>query len=243
MARLSRHEMKTHEFQTTVEEFEHFARENYQTIIVVTMAILAVAAATLGYRWYSQKQEAEANIALGTALATFHATVGPPANGLNPNQPPPDPNTFATASDKYKKALGQFLDVVQKYPRQEAAAIARYHAGLCQAELGDEANAMKSLQEAAKTSNKEIASLAQLALAAELVKGGKVADAAKIYRDLAGHPTTTVPRATALLAEADAYRATQPAQARAIYQQMAKEFSTDRYLISTVQQQMASLPQ
>jgi hypothetical protein len=52
-----------------------------------------------------------------------------------------------------------------------------------------------------------------------------------------------VPRATALLAMADAYRATQPKRARAIYQQVQKEFGSDTTIADVLKQQLASLPQ
>jgi len=150
--------------------------------------------------------------------------------------------TFPTAHAKYKKALEQFDNLVRRFPRQKAAGIARYHAGLCQAELGDQAAAIKTLQEASRTSDQSISSLAKLALAGELVRASKLDDAAKLYRELQDHPTATVPRATAMLALADAYRQSQPAQARKLYEQMEKEFGSNTYLAATVKQQIESLP-
>ena len=101
---------------------------------------------------------------------------------------------------------------------------------------------MKTLEAASHSSDKAAAALASMALAGELAKTGKVAEAVKIYQNLAAHPASTVPRATALLAEADLLRDTQPAQARALYETVGKEFSWDAYLSSTVRQQIASLP-
>jgi TolA-binding protein len=150
--------------------------------------------------------------------------------------------TFPTAKEKYEKALGQFADITQRLPRTKAAAIARYHVGVCQAELGDQAGAIKTLTEATGYADKEIAALAHLALAGQLVKTGKLAEAVKIYQDLAARPTTTVPRATALLALADAYRGAQPGEARRIYAQLEKEAGTESMLSSYLKQQMESLP-
>ena len=58
----------------------------------------------------------------------------------------------------------------------------------------------------------EIAAMAKFALAGELAKSGKTPEAAKLYQDLVDHPTMTVPKASALLAMADAYRESQPAR-------------------------------
>jgi TolA-binding protein len=120
-------------------------------------------------------------------------------------------------------------------------SIALYHVGVCQALLGDQAAAIKTLQEASQDRDREIAALAEFALAGELVKAGKLPDAAKMYQALADRPTLSVPRATALLALADAYRATQPAQARQIYERVEKEFGSDPALALAIKQQMAGV--
>lgn len=240
MARLTRRELKQDEFLSTVEQFENFAKGHYKEIIAVAGISMLIGGLTVGLKLYTDRQAAEANARLGAALTTFHAYVGAAApDAFNPEA---QPQRFSTAQEKYKKALEQFNEIVRRFPRQKAAAIARYHAGVCQAELGDPGAAIKTLEEASRTSDRNIASLAQLALAGELVRTEKLADAIKLYQQLEGHPTSTVPRATAMLALADAYRRTQPAQARQIYEQMEKEFGSDTYLAATLKQQMDSLP-
>ena len=57
------------------------------------------------------------------------------------------------------------------------------------------------------------------------------------------HPTTMVPRATALLAMADVYRGSQPKRAREIYQQIQQEYGSDTVVADSLKQQLASLPQ
>ena len=242
MARLTRHELKQDELLTTVEEFEDFTKKHRREIVVVVVGVILLAGAVYGFRFWSERQESECNALLGTALKTFHASVGSPSPDLfGGGQDQANP-TFPTAHAKYKKALEQFDNLVRRFPRQKAAGIARYHAGLCQAELGDQAAAIKTLQEASRTSDQSISSLAKLALAGELVRASKLDDAAKLYRELQDHPTATVPRATAMLALADAYRQSQPAQARKLYEQMEKEFGSNTYLAATVKQQIESLP-
>jgi len=114
--------------------------------------------------------------------------------------------------------------------------------GVCQAQLGDHDAAVKTLQEAARDSDRDVASLAQFALAGELLKLGKTDEAVKLYQELGSRPTTTVPEATAKLALADAYRASQPAKAREIYQQLEKKFGSDVTVAQVLREQMASLP-
>ena len=238
MARLTRRELKQDELRSTFEEFEQFAKQRYKEILVVVGIIAAVVGLVGGLKIYTDRQEAEASAELGAALRTFRAYVGTPAEGsLVPGE-----LTFPTGREKYQRALQQFSEITMKFPRTKAAAIARYHLGMCQSLLGDQAGAIRTLQEASRASDRNIASLAHLALAGELARSGKVAEAAKLYQDLADRPTTTVPRATALLAMADAYRATQPAQARQIYKRVEKEFGSDRALAETLRQQITSLP-
>jgi len=52
-----------------------------------------------------------------------------------------------------------------------------------------------------------------------------------------------VPKAAALFAMADAYRASQPARALQIYEQLQKDRNTDATLAQAIRQQIASLPQ
>jgi len=238
LARLTRREMKHDELLTTFEEFEQFAKERYKEIAAVVGISAVVVGLAAGLKYYGDRQEAEANAQVGAALKTFRGYVGAPA----PGSLAPEGETFPTAREKYKKALDQFSEVTQKFPRTKAAAVARYHMGLCQAQLGDQAGAMKTLQEASLTSDPAIASLAKLAFAGEMAKSGKLQAAAKIYQTLADHPTSTVPRATALLEMADSYRATQPAQARRIYELLEKEFASDASLAQSIKQEIASLP-
>ncbi len=246
MARLTRHELKEDEFVSTVESAEEYARQHATQIIAGVLGAVIVAGAIVGYRSYSAHQEAAANAALGEALKTFKADVGPaPQTNLfsqDANTPQPGAPEFSTDQQKYQAALKQFTDVAAKYPRQAAADFARYHIGLCQASLGNDQAAVKTLESASDSSDKNTAALASVALAGELNKLGKTDDAVKVYQKLADHPTSTVPRAEALLAEANLYRGTKPAQARALYEQVQKEFGSDPYLANQVQQQIAGLP-
>jgi len=241
VAHISRHELKQDQLRTSFEEFEEYAKQHYKEIVTVAGIVIVVAGLAGGLKVYRDRQEAEANQQLGTALRTFRAYVGPtPEGSLMPGM-----ETFPTARDRYKKALEQFQQVLQKYarfPEPKAVAIARYHVGLCQGQLGDHAAAVKTLEEAARNSDRNLASLAQFALAGELLKAGKVEEAAKLYQALAAHPTSTVPEATARLALADAYRATQPAKARQIYAELERKFGSDAAVAQVLKEQIASLP-
>jgi hypothetical protein len=237
--RLTRHQIKQDDLQATYQKFEHIIKQHGRDIALIAGVIIVVVGGTLGFREYQERQESAANVQLQTALNTFDAYVGTAAPGTLGASAV----TYPTSQAKYKKALDEFLTVREKYPRTKAASIALIHAGVCEGLLDNEAGAIRTLQDASQDSNPEIASLARFTLAGELAKSGKLADAEKIYLDLSEHPTLTVPRATALMSLADAERATQPAKARQIYEQLQKEFGTDQTLAQLLKQQLASLPQ
>lgn len=240
MDRQTRHQLKHDEFKDTLVSVEEFIKAHAKEIINYTIIVVVVVGLAVGLRFYTERQEASANADLGEALTTFRAYVGQPT----PGQSDPNAATYATAQEKYKKALGQFDTIINKYtmiPRPKAVAIARYQAGVCQSLLDDHAGAVQTLTEASQVHDAEIASLAKFALAGEMVKSEKTAEAVKLYQELADHPTLNVPQASALLAMADAYRSSQPAKAREIYQRLAKDFASDPSVAQAVQQQIATL--
>jgi len=234
--KMSRRQLKEDELLTTVEWFQKFGKEYYRELLGGVAVAILFAGAIMAWISYSASQEAAANIALGDALRTYHAYVGAPAAE-------PGADSFPTVQARDQKALSQFQALASKYSHRKAGRIALYLTGMCQSDLGDSAASMKTLQQAADSSDRDIAALARFALAGELAKTGKTADAVKLYQQLADHPTSTVPKATALMAEADAERATQPALARKLYQDLAREFGSDATLANSLKEQIASLPQ
>lgn len=240
MDRRTRHQLKQDEFRDSLESLEQYFKQHAREIITITAIVVVVLGLAGSLKYYMNRQEAAANTDLAEALNTFRAYVGQPT----PGQTDPNAPTFATAQDKYKKALQQFDAILSKYtvpPRPKAVDIARYQAGVCQGLLGDANGAIQTLTQASHVHDADIASLARLALAGEMVKSGKLADGVKIDQELADHPTTAVPKATALLALADAYRASQPAQARQLYERVENEFSSDPTVAQAVKQQIATL--
>jgi tetratricopeptide (TPR) repeat protein len=238
--RQHRHQLKHDEFKDTLVQVEEYFKKHYKEILNVSIVLVVVVGLAAGLKYYTDRQEAAANADLGEALATFRAYVGQPT----PGQSDPGAATYSTAQEKYRKALLQFDAILDKYkvrPRPKAVAIARYQAGVCQALLDDHTGAIQTLREASKDHDAEIAAMAKFALAGELAKSGKIPEAAQIYQQLVDHPTLTVPKASALLALADAFRDSQPAKAREIYERVEKEFSSNATVTQAVKQQIATL--
>jgi tetratricopeptide (TPR) repeat protein len=238
--RQTRHQLKHNEFKDTLVSVEEYFKHHYKEVITIAIILVVVVGLAGGLKYYADRQDASANTDLGEALATFRASVGQPTPGQND----PQAAAYPTAQEKYKKALQQFQAIPDKYkmvPRPKAVAIARYQAGVCQSLLGDHSGAIQTLTEVGQSGDAEIAAMAKFALAGELASSGKTPEAVKMYQELADHPTVTVPKASALLAMADAYRESQPGQARQIYERVQKEFASNATVAQAVKQDIASL--
>jgi tetratricopeptide (TPR) repeat protein len=242
MDRLTRHELKQDDFRETLDRLDQYLKAHLKEILTVAILVIVVVGLAGGLKYYLDQQEASANVELASALRTFQSYVGT----VTPETLGAESETFLNAADKYQKAREQFNAIVLKYrmfPRPKAVSIARYHVGVCEALLGNSAAAINTLQEASRDGDREIAALAQFALAGEFLKSGKKQEAVAIYQNLVDHPSLAVPRASALLALADSLKDSQPGQARKLYGQIQKEFGSDPSIAEALKQQMAGLPQ
>ena len=121
-------------------------------------------------------------------------------------------------------------------------AIALYQAGICESLVGNSAAAINTLQQASRDRDKEIAALAQFALAGQLLQPERN-EAVKIYQNLADHPTLGVPKTTAQLGLADAMKNSEPQRARQLYQQIEQESGSDPSIAEAMKQQITDLHQ
>jgi hypothetical protein len=242
MDRLTRHELKQDEFKASLDQLEQYMTAHLKEIVTVAILAIVVVGSAVGMKYYLSEQEANANLDLATALRTFQAYVGT----IAPGSMAPGTESYPTAADRYKAALLKFNAIGAKYrlfPRPKAVGIALYHAGLCESLLGNTTVAINTLQEASRDGDRDIASLAQLALADEFLKTGKTQEADRIFQNLADHPTLTVSRAIALMALADSMKSSQPARARQLYDQIRKEFGSEPAVAQILREEMADLPQ
>src|SRR5437867_8800251 len=116
-----KHDEVREKFKHTVESVKFHTRE------IILMATIVVAIGIVAFVWsyYDQRQKAQSQQLLGTAMEKFQTDVGP---STNPNAPKPA-YTYKTDSEKYADALKDFDQVIQKYSHTPAADAARYYAG------------------------------------------------------------------------------------------------------------------
>ena len=219
----TRHQLKQDRFSKVTFEAAgnaaHWSVEHQSKLIAAVIAVIVIGAIAFGGWYYVNSQDEKASAEFSTAVRTWETP-------LRPAGVPPQPGTdsFASAQERATAARKQFQAIVDKYPRTHTADMARYFVGLASAQLGDNAAAERSLQEAARSSNADLAALGKFALASVYRAENKDAQAIELYKQLMDKPTLVVSKATAQLELASFYESRQkPDEAKKIYEQVQKE--------------------
>jgi len=219
----TRHQLKQDRFSKVTFEAAgnaaHWSVEHQSKLIAAVVVVIVIGAIAFGGWYYLNSQDEKASAEFSTAVRTWETP-------LRPAGVPPQPGTdsFASAQERATAARKQFQAIVDKYPRTHTADMARYFVGLASAQLGDNAAAERSLQEAARSSNADLAALGKFALASVYRAENKDAQAIDLYKQLMDKPTLVVSKATAQLELASFYESRQkPDEAKKIYEQVQKE--------------------
>ena len=219
----TRRQLKEDKFIETAQGAAEWTSSHRQPLIYGAVAVIVIVLAALAFYTWRNKQNDAANLALGAAMRVSSAQIRPAGAPATPD----NKDTFASAAERGKAAEAQFKTVADKYPHTDAGHIAGYMAGVSAVEAGDKTGGEELLKKAADSGDKNVAALARMALANFYQANNRLADATRIYKDLADHPTDTVSKSAAQLAMAEMYEATDPQQATSIYQQIQKENKPD----------------
>jgi TolA-binding protein len=219
----TRHQLKQDRFRQgtldVAENAAHWTVEHQSKIIVAVIAVVVIGAIAFGGWYYVNSQDEKASVELSTAVRTFETPIRPA--GVPPQ---PGYDTFASLQERATAARKQFQAIVDKYPRTHTADMARYFVGLAAEQLGDNAAAERSLQEAAGSSNPDLAALGKFGLASVYRAENKGTQAVDLYKQLIDKPTIVVSKVTAQLELATFYESQQkPDEAKRIYDQVEKE--------------------
>jgi TolA-binding protein len=219
----ARHQLKEDRFsKATFEAAEktvHWTQEHQSKLVVALIVVAVVAAIAIGGWYYVQSQDEKASFELATAVRTLDTPLRPAGTPEQPGYA-----SFESGTARATEARKQFQAVADKYPQTHTGKMARYFVGLTSAQLGDNAAAERNLQEAAGSSDSDLASLGKFALASEYANEKKDSQAIDLYKQLIDHPTMLVGKVTAQLELASFYASHQkPDEARNIYTQIGKE--------------------
>ncbi len=201
-----------------VSGFESVASHQQAMWIVVTAA-LVVALAVFGWNSYAGRQTAKASAAMDDAMKIFQARIRTAGEPVDPSEV-----TYLDEKNKYTDADKKFLAVADQYGRTKPGQMARYYAALSEVQLQKFADAEKNLGAVVSSGDENLASLAKYQLAEVYQRENKGAQAVDVLKQLSDKPSVFVPKAMAMLALADYYRKSDPAQATKLYNQVKQEF-------------------
>lgn len=222
MSRLTRHDiLKEDKFLLTLDAARDFWLARRRQIAMALAAAGLVVVLVLGTRYYLAQQDESAKDQLNAALRTFHGTVlgSTPAGAAGSSEP-----VFATATEKFEKALGEFQKVAAQHPSRSAGKIAKYYAGLSLQGLNKTAEAIAALEALAKDSS-DYGVLAQQALVSIYESAGNLSKAAEICQQLTQSKSAVVPKSETLMHLARLHeQQNKKSEAIKVYQQLVKEF-------------------
>ena len=190
-----------------------------QALWIVIAAALVVALAVFGWNSYARRQTAKASAGLDDALKIFQARIRAPGEAADPVEV-----TYMDEKNKYTDAEKKFLAVAAQYGRTKPGQMGRYYAALSEVQLKDISDAEKNLNLVVSGGDENLAGLAKFQLAAVYQQENKGTQAVDLYKQLSDKPSIFVPKPMAMLALADYYRKTDPAQATKLYNQVKQEF-------------------
>lgn len=216
---ISRKELKQDKIHDAI---EHGAEAVFSHTTVLAAAILAVVIVALGYagwRFYSDRKTVQATAALDGAMKAYSARIGTTPDPSDPGEP-----FYLTEAARAEDAVQKFSVVAQKYPSTNPGRLATYYTALCYEDLERHNQALEELKKISSAKDKELAAMAQYQMGVIYERTGKLADAAKVFRNLAEHSSVFVPRPLALLELAEVLRQSNPQEAAGVYEQLKKEF-------------------
>ncbi len=216
--RYTRQALKQDRFAETAADAMHWTVAHRAKLVNGGIALAVVLIVVLGGFWYVRHNEAAASSELGHAMLTYSAP-------LRPANMPADPQqiSFTSIKERAEAASPEFNRIASQYGMTTAGKFAKYFAGLAAIDMGNDKVAEDHLKYAAGVRDSDVSSLAKLALAALYRDTNREADAISQYKQLIDHPTNSVPKVSAQIQLAELYTPKQPAEAKKIYEQIAKE--------------------
>jgi predicted negative regulator of RcsB-dependent stress response len=219
----TRHQLKQDRFsKATFEAAEktvHWSQEHQSKLIAAVIAVVVIGAIAFGGWYYINQQDEKASLDLSAAVRTLEMPLRPAGTPAQPGFP-----SFESSTERATAARKQFQAIADKYPSTHTGKMSRYFVGVTASQMGDNATAEHNLQEAAGSSDAELASLGRFALASVYRAQNKDAQATDLYKQLIDKPTSVVNKATVQLelAAFDAARQ-KPDEAKKLYEQIQKE--------------------
>lgn len=180
-----------------------------QLLVAIVVVVLVGAAITITYNVRASSAQA----ALSEAMQVLDTPVS------TPDQPvPPSTKSFSSTQERARAAAIQFGAIADKYGMTPAGRNARYLQAVSTLEAGDKAAAEPLLKKSADSSNRDVATLSEMALAGLYHDTGRDGQAIDTYKKVADKPSVLVPAGLARLNLAALYESNgKSAEAKKIY--------------------------
>ena len=219
----TRHQLKQDAFSRATigaaEKTAHWTVEHRNTLIIAVVVVALVLGLGLGGWYYLSLQNEKASLELSLAVRTLDSPLRPAGA-----PPQPDMPSFTSAKERAETAARQFQTIFDKYPHTSTADMARYMLGVTSVAKGDNAAAEKDFKQVISSGNRELASVAKLALATLYGDTQRTKDAVALYQELISKPTTAVGKVAAQLQLAELYQSSnQPLDAKRLYEEVKKD--------------------
>lgn len=216
---ISRKELKQDKVRETFEHGAEAVLSHTRLASIALLAVIVIASGYLVWRFYSDRQNAQAQAAFDDAMKIYNAPLAISGQPTLPGEV-----TYADEARRAQDAEVKLAVVAEKYPRTSAGKLARYYSALSLMDLDRLNQASEELKKLDAGSDKELAALAQYQKALIAERTGKNEEAAKELRALSNTGSVLVPKPLVLLELASVLRQSDPKQATSIYEQIKKDY-------------------
>lgn len=216
MDQQTRQALKHDQFVDTTAHGLEWAGEHRRSLIMAgSIALAVIVLIVIAALVYNSRSD-QAAVAFGEAMQTYQTPLAPSGEPV-----PPGVKTFPSSADRAKAANQLFMQVADRYSMTPSGKLARYFGGLTYLDEGQNASAESTLKQVSTSWDRDLSSLAKLALAHLYRQTGRNQQAIDLYNELAAKPSSTVPAGTAQLQLAELYESqNQPELAKKIYAQL-----------------------
>ncbi len=216
---ISRKELKQDKVRETFEHGAEAVLSHTRLASIALLVLILAAAGYLGWKFYSDRQTAQAQVALDEAMKVYNSPVATAGQPVMPGEV-----TYPDVVKRDEAAQPKLAAVAAKYSRTNPGKLARYYSALSLMDLDRLGQASEELSKLDAGSDKELAALAKYQTALIAERNGKKDEAIKTLQALSTAGSVLVPKPMVLLELAGLYAQTDPKQASALYEQLKKDY-------------------
>jgi predicted negative regulator of RcsB-dependent stress response len=216
---ISRKELKQDKVRDAFEHGAEAVLSHTRLASIALLALILAAGAYLGWRYYNERQTAQAQVALDDAMKIFNSPIAAPGQPVMPGE-----TTYPNATARAEASEPKLAAVAAQYPHTNPGKLARYYSALALMDLDKLNQASEELSRLDAGSDKELAALAKYQSAKIAERNGKQDEAIKALQALSTSGSVLVPKPMVLLELAGIYSQTDPKQATTLYQQLKKDY-------------------